>query len=91
MDVKDRLKSKYIDPFTDFGFKRLFGEDCNKELYRDFKNSIDTARDEGRDEGRAEGEQERLKLQQKIEEDKKMLAEKDKEIAELKRLYGIKQ
>jgi hypothetical protein len=27
-----KLKDKYIDPFTDFGFKKLFGEECNKEL-----------------------------------------------------------
>ena len=30
MEEKDRLKDKYIDPFTDFGFKKLFGEECNK-------------------------------------------------------------
>ena len=23
---------KYINPHTDFGFKRLFGSECNKEL-----------------------------------------------------------
>ncbi|MCL1943029.1 MAG: Rpn family recombination-promoting nuclease/putative transposase [Candidatus Azobacteroides sp.] len=40
MAEKDRLKDKYIDPFTDFGFKRLFGEDCNKELLLDFLNEL---------------------------------------------------
>jgi len=40
MEEKNRLKSKYIDPFTDFGFKRLFGEDCNKELLLDFLNEL---------------------------------------------------
>ena len=40
MEEKDRLKTKYIDPFTDFGFKRLFGEECNKELLLDFLNEL---------------------------------------------------
>jgi predicted transposase/invertase (TIGR01784 family) len=40
MEEKDRLKSKYIDPFTDFGFKKLFGEECNKELLLDFLNEL---------------------------------------------------
>jgi len=31
---------KYIDPFTDFGFKKLFGEECNKELLLDFLNEL---------------------------------------------------
>jgi predicted transposase/invertase (TIGR01784 family) len=34
------LKDKYIDPFTDFGFKKLFGEENNKELLRDFLNEL---------------------------------------------------
>ncbi|MBN1970413.1 MAG: hypothetical protein JXR48_10090 [Candidatus Delongbacteria bacterium] len=25
-------KEKYINPFTDFGFKKLFGEEANKEV-----------------------------------------------------------
>jgi hypothetical protein len=32
------LKEKYIDPFTDFGFKKLFGSEPNKELPIDFLN-----------------------------------------------------
>lgn len=28
--------AKYINPFTDFGFKRLFGEEFNKDLLKDF-------------------------------------------------------
>jgi predicted transposase/invertase (TIGR01784 family) len=35
-----KLKDKYIDPFTDFGFKKLFGEECNKELLLDFLNEL---------------------------------------------------
>jgi len=33
-------KEKYINPFTDFGFKRLFGEEPNKYLLLDFSNEI---------------------------------------------------
>jgi len=40
MEVADRLKDKYIDPFTDFGFKKLFGEECNKDLLLDFLNEL---------------------------------------------------
>lgn len=31
---------KYINPFTDFGFKRLFGEEPNKDLLLDFLNEL---------------------------------------------------
>jgi predicted transposase/invertase (TIGR01784 family) len=34
------FKDKYINPFTDFGFKRLFGEEPNKELLLDFLNEL---------------------------------------------------
>ena len=40
MENKDRLKDRYIDPFTDFGFKKLFGEECNKDLLLDFLNEL---------------------------------------------------
>ena len=40
MEAKDRFKDKYIDPFTDFGFKKLFGEECNKDLLLDFLNEL---------------------------------------------------
>ena len=42
------MKDRYINPFTDFGFKSL-------QVYRDLKISIDTAREEGRIEGWMEG------------------------------------
>ena len=42
MEDKDKLKDKYIDPFTDFGFKKLFGEECNKDL----SNCLDYAKKE---------------------------------------------
>lgn len=31
---------KYINPFTDYGFKRLFGEEPNKDLLLDFLNEL---------------------------------------------------
>ncbi|MBM2815970.1 MAG: hypothetical protein HW421_2732 [Ignavibacteria bacterium] len=31
---------KYISPFTDYGFKRLFGEEINKDLLLDFLNEL---------------------------------------------------
>ena len=31
---------KYINPFTDFGFKKLFGTEFNKELLIDFLNQV---------------------------------------------------
>jgi len=36
MNVKDR----YINPFTDFGFKKLFGSEPNKDLLIDFLNEL---------------------------------------------------
>ena len=34
------MGGKYINPFTDFGFKRLFGTEMNKELLISFLNSL---------------------------------------------------
>jgi predicted transposase/invertase (TIGR01784 family) len=31
---------KYINPYTDFGFKKLFGEEANKDLLIDFLNEL---------------------------------------------------
>lgn len=31
---------RYINPYTDFGFKRLFGEEANKDLLLDFLNEL---------------------------------------------------
>jgi len=33
-------KERYINPFTDFGFKKLFGEEANKDLLADFLNEL---------------------------------------------------
>ena len=35
-----RIKDKYISPFTDFGFKKLFGTEPNKDLLIDFLNTL---------------------------------------------------
>ncbi len=32
--------ARYINPYTDFGFKKLFGEDANKDLLIDFLNQL---------------------------------------------------
>ncbi len=33
-------EDKYINPFTDFGFKKLFGSEPNKDLLIDFLNQL---------------------------------------------------
>lgn len=35
-----RIKDKFISPFTDFGFKKLFGTEPNKDLLIDFLNQL---------------------------------------------------
>ncbi len=34
------MRAKYINPFTDFGFKKIFGEEASKPLLLDFLNSL---------------------------------------------------
>ncbi len=34
------MTAKYINPYTDFGFKKLFGEEANKDLLQDFLNQL---------------------------------------------------
>lgn len=36
----EELPDRYLNPFTDFGFKKLFGEELNKELLLDFLNEL---------------------------------------------------
>ena len=57
----EEQREKYINPFTDYGFKRLFevaeiakfspeevqAYQESLKSYRDLKNSLDTAREEG--------------------------------------------
>ena len=38
--VMEDTKFRFINPFTDFGFKKIFGEEYNKDLLIDFLNSI---------------------------------------------------
>ena len=40
------MTEKYINPFTDFGFKKLFGEESNKDLLKDFLGEL--IKDRGR-------------------------------------------
>ncbi len=34
------MKDRYLNPFTDFGFKKLFGSEPNKDLLLDFLNEL---------------------------------------------------
>ena len=34
------IRDRYVNPYTDFGFKLLFGTDMNKELLISFLNSL---------------------------------------------------
>ena len=34
------MKAKYINPYTDFGFKKIFGEEASKPLWIDFLNAL---------------------------------------------------
>ncbi len=34
------LQERYINPFTDFGFKKIFGSEVNKDLLIAFLNSL---------------------------------------------------
>lgn len=36
----DHFAERYINPFTDYGFKKLFGEEPNKDLLLDFLNEL---------------------------------------------------
>jgi len=38
--MQNQPSPKYIYPFTDYGFKRLFGEEPNKDLLLDFLNEL---------------------------------------------------
>ncbi len=40
MSQNNTITEKYINPFTDFGFKKLFGEEPNKNLLLDFLNEL---------------------------------------------------
>ena len=40
MQPFDELPEKYVNPFTDFGFKRLFGSEPNKDLLIDFLSTL---------------------------------------------------
>ena len=40
MSVQKENKARYINPYTDFGFKRLFGVEGNKDLLVDFLNQL---------------------------------------------------
>ena len=39
-DIEEMTGAKYINPYTDFGFKKLFGTPLNKDLLISFLNSL---------------------------------------------------
>lgn len=58
--MSQEFKEKYINPYTDFGFKKRREYDDSIKAYRDINNAINTAKAEGKAEGRAEGRAEGL-------------------------------
>ncbi len=40
MEKQGKTMAKYLNPYTDFGFKKLFGEDASKDLLIDFLNQL---------------------------------------------------
>ena len=40
IQIMTEFKEKYVNPFTDYGFKKLFGEELNKDLLLDFLNEL---------------------------------------------------
>ena len=36
----EQQKAVFVNPFTDFGFKKLFGEEFNADLLIDFLNQL---------------------------------------------------
>ncbi len=39
-ETKNNMMAKFINPFTDVGFKRIFGQEINKDLLIDFLNAL---------------------------------------------------
>ena len=50
------MKARFVNPYTDFGFKKLFGEEESLKVYRDLKGVVDTSFEEGIEEGIQIGE-----------------------------------
>jgi len=38
--ILNKMKAKYVNPYTDFGFKKIFGEEASKPLLIDFLNAV---------------------------------------------------
>jgi len=34
------MKSRFVNPFTDFGFKKIFGEEASKPILIDFLGAL---------------------------------------------------
>ncbi len=40
LPIPEPTMAKYLNPYTDFGFKKLFGEEANKDLLIDFLDQL---------------------------------------------------
>jgi predicted transposase/invertase (TIGR01784 family) len=63
------IQEKYLNPFTDFDFKKIFGEEPSLKVYWDIHAVIETAKDDAFDEGKVEG-----KIEGKIEVAKNLIS-----------------
>ena len=47
--IKNECYGKFLNPFTDVGVKRIFGQEINKDLLIDFLNSLQEGEKQVRD------------------------------------------
>ncbi|MCR5037945.1 MAG: Rpn family recombination-promoting nuclease/putative transposase [Bacteroidales bacterium] len=47
--MPEEIREKYINPYTDFGFKKLFGTEMNKDLLISFLNALFNFNDKGKE------------------------------------------
>ena len=74
--------SKYFNPYTDFGFKKLFGTELNKVQW-DITNAMEDSEKKGFFKGKEEGE--KLGIEKGIEQGR---ADAMREIARTMKLHG---
>ena len=47
--IREDFADRYVNPYTDFGFKKLFGTEMNKDLLKSFVNSLLRGKEEIKD------------------------------------------
>ena len=40
IETQKNIMGKFINPFTDYGFKKIFGQEVSKELLIEFLNDL---------------------------------------------------